>query len=235
MNNNEYQHELSDENKRLKPDIHFLDTVTDTINIIEITCPYNQMTQVNNEFVNTLVQRQETKEVKYRSLKEETEALTGMKTKLFTIVVSSLGHITVKTKENLIELFGKTKAKKIAEKLSRITLEGSAAIYYGRSIQRIKELVINNENPDENSIQGENTIQAQENTRNTGSEEGNSQYTTNQVQNNNIEQDLGSREENTPNSEHDQLDDEDKNDLVKLISNSNHPDYSSEDETDTET
>ena len=68
-----------------------------------------------------------------------------------------------------------------------------------------------------------------------GSEEGNSQYTTNQVQNNNIEQDLGSREENTPNSEHDQLDDEDKNDLVKLISNSNHPDYSSEDETDTET
>jgi len=78
-------------------------------------------------------------------------------------------------------------------------------------------LVINNENPDENSIQGENTIQAQENTRNMGSEEGNSQYTTNQVQNNNIEQDLGSREENTPNSEHDQLDDEDKNDLVKSI------------------
>ena len=48
-----------------------------------------------------------------------------MKTKFFTIVVSSLGHITVKTKENLIELFGKTKANKIAEKLSRITLEGS--------------------------------------------------------------------------------------------------------------
>jgi len=100
MNNNEYQHELRDENKRLKPDIHFLDTVTDTINIIEITCPYNQMTQVNNEFVNTLVHRQETKEMKYRSLKEETEVLTGMKTKLFTIVVSSLGHVTVKTKEN---------------------------------------------------------------------------------------------------------------------------------------
>jgi len=59
MNNIKCQHEFSEKNKRLKPDIQFLDTFTDQL--IRITCPNNQMTHVINEFMNTLVQRQEAK------------------------------------------------------------------------------------------------------------------------------------------------------------------------------
>ena len=132
MNSNNVLGELSEFNTGFKPDIQFAKWDEERAVVIEITVPYNQETQKNGELMNTLELRQDEKENKYRDLINELRECTGFQTEYYTVVVSSLGHVTERTKQNMIKLFGKTKGKKICEKLSLSALRGSACIYYGK-------------------------------------------------------------------------------------------------------
>ena len=123
---------LSAENQRLMPDIVAKLEDQQKYIIVEITIPYNQETRTNGIVENTLSERQMGKENKYRSLVEEIEDRTGYDVDYYTIVISSLGHVTEKTESNLISLFGKKKGKKLAEELSMSTIKGSACIFYNK-------------------------------------------------------------------------------------------------------
>ena len=120
---------FSDEVRLQRPDIYFVDNDTDTIYIGEVTCPYNQESSYEGTQRNTLESRQEHKEEKYARLVEEVKNITGKEVKLLTFVISSLGHVTQKTKNALKSLFGETAAKKLAEGMSADVIKGSASIY----------------------------------------------------------------------------------------------------------
>ena len=121
---------LSAEYQRLLPDIHAIFDDERRIIIIEVTIPYNQETCVNDIVRNTLDERQQGKEDKYRGLVDEVAQLTGYEVDYYTIVISSLGHVTERTESNLIQLFGNKKGKKLTEELSMSVIKASACIYF---------------------------------------------------------------------------------------------------------
>ena len=110
----------------LKPDITFIDPTAEEAYIIEVTIPYAQQTSVNGEIRETLEERMINKRSKYENLAQTLEAITGVKTHLEIVVISSLGHIPENTMLTLINLFGR---QKIASAISLIALRGSAAIF----------------------------------------------------------------------------------------------------------
>ena len=110
----------------LKPDVVFVDPTSEELHIIEVTVPYAQQTMVNGELRETLEERAINKRLKYEELANTIESLTGTKTHLDIIVVSSLGHVPENTMLTLINLFGR---QKIASAISLIALRGSAAIF----------------------------------------------------------------------------------------------------------
>ena len=124
--------DLSAANKSLLPDIHAIFEDQNKVIIIEVTIPYNQEENTNGHLTNTLKSRQEAKKNKYESLVHEVAALTGFETLYYTVVVSSLGHVTEETEGNLIELFGNKKGKKLAEQISLDAIIGSACIYHNK-------------------------------------------------------------------------------------------------------
>ena len=112
----------------LKPDLVFVDPATEDLHILEVTVPYAQQTMVDNEIRETLEERAIGKRVKYEELAQSIETITGTKTHLEIIVVSSLGHVPENTMLTLINLFG-SKAKKIASTISLMALRCSAVIF----------------------------------------------------------------------------------------------------------
>ena len=131
--NEEFEDEIPDELSVLKPDIIFEEPETGNVNIIEVTVPYNQQTRRNEELKNTLDVRENEKEIKYHELVNFTKNATNRTVTLYTIVVSSLGHVTRKTKCNLIKLFGDKWAKKLAEGISLDAIRCSAVIYTNKT------------------------------------------------------------------------------------------------------
>ena len=123
---------ISPENQRFRPDIVARIDNSQKYIIVEITIPYNQETCRNNIIMNTLKERQEEKEAKYRSLMEEVATITGYEVEYHTIIISSLGHVTSKTEQSLISLFGNKKGKKLSAELSIDAIRGSACIYYNQ-------------------------------------------------------------------------------------------------------
>ena len=116
----------------LKPDIVFIDPDTSVMHIIEVTIPYNQVVRREDEVKNTLDLRQSEKEEKYKPLAQYIRDNTNHEVSIKTIVVSSLGHITRKTKSNIMQLFGK-KGHKIAESISKMVIQASAVIYTNKT------------------------------------------------------------------------------------------------------
>ena len=123
---------LSPENQRLMPDITAKLQDEMKYIIVEVTLPYNQETKVNDVTENTLSERQNDKFNKYHSLVEEIERETGYEVEYYTIVISSLGHVTDITESNLIRLFGRKRGKKLSEELSMLAIKGSACIFYNK-------------------------------------------------------------------------------------------------------
>ena len=120
--------DIPDPLRLLKPDIIFFDRDIEEYKIIEVTIPYNQQKKIDEEIRNTTEEAQNEKEKKYKNLEEFITANTPHTAKVYTIVVSSLGHITRHTLQNLTDLFGK-RGKKIAENISLDTIRASATIY----------------------------------------------------------------------------------------------------------
>jgi len=124
--------ELSDANKRLKPD---LSAVTgNKLLIIEINCPYgaseDRNANDNREHEDKLHIKYKEKREKYKDLVKELKDKLDMRIIFIGVVVSSLGVIAEETMLDLIKLFGKREAKSIGKKLSYNALLGSAVVYY---------------------------------------------------------------------------------------------------------
>ena len=120
---------LSEENKKLIPDLSIWTNNYKDLIIIEVSCPYASFSNGTS----TLEIVQTHKMNKYKSLVEEIIS-KGIKTKLYTIIISSLGAITKETYKNLLLLFKDTKiTNKITRRLNMATINGSWKIWIKRA------------------------------------------------------------------------------------------------------
>ena len=87
---------------------------------------------IDCEYENIFELRQDEKENKYHGLIEEISECSDFKTEYCTVVVSSLGHVTERTKQNMIKLFVRTRGKNICEKPSLSTIRRSTCTYYDK-------------------------------------------------------------------------------------------------------
>ena len=116
----------------LKPDLWWIDTQHDpkTLHILEISVPYNQMTDHEGEHICSLDKVRRQKTHKYQQLCDDATRTFNMPTKLHVLIVSSLGVIPKMTITELKNLFGETKAKGIAKEIVNRVLHESAKIFF---------------------------------------------------------------------------------------------------------
>ena len=100
------------------------------MHILEISCPYNQMTEDQTGPISTLEKVRKAKEEKYRQLVDDASRTFGLTTKLHVVIVASSGVIPKKTITELRDLFGEVKAKSLAKEIVNTTLHESAKIYF---------------------------------------------------------------------------------------------------------
>ena len=119
---------ISPNNTHLRPDIIYMDSDNE-LTVIEIGVAYNQERNKDGEVSNTLEDKHREKNTKYASLMNEIRAATNMKVNYYSIIASSLGHITEETLRNLATIFGIKKARKIADDISLKVIMCSKCIY----------------------------------------------------------------------------------------------------------
>ncbi|OHT00118.1 hypothetical protein TRFO_08113 [Tritrichomonas foetus] len=122
---------LEDDNKRLMPDIWFIDHTNNVLNIIEVSVPYGCISERNGG-VSTLDLTIEEKRMKYAHLCEDCENKSNMKVQFYPIIVSSLGAIPKQTLSALKRLLknNMSKVKYYAHEISFSAIRGSARIYW---------------------------------------------------------------------------------------------------------
>lgn len=122
---------LPDRSVNLKPDIWFRHGTDDSqeIILIEITCPYGMMTDVGTDRVSALAKARQTKIAKYANLITDCNTTFGIRTKLFVIVVSSLGCVPEATRNDLKSLLRKEKVSPLAKKLSFSAIKSSFLLF----------------------------------------------------------------------------------------------------------
>ena len=128
LTNNEVNEGISNNNTHLRPDIFYLDS-DNVLTIIEIGIAYNQERKRDNEITNTLEDKHIEKKSKYASLVQEIRIATNLEVRYYTIIASSLGHITRETLINLKTIFGPKKGSKIAEEIATKVIMCSKCIY----------------------------------------------------------------------------------------------------------
>ena len=119
---------ISPNNTHLRPDIIYMDSDNE-LTVIEIGVAYNQERNKDGVVSNTLEDKHKEKNTKYASLMNEIRTATNMKVNYYSIIASSLGHITEETLHNLATIFGIKKARKIADDISLKVIMCSKCIY----------------------------------------------------------------------------------------------------------
>ena len=119
---------ISNNNTHLRPDIFYLDS-DNVLTIIEIGIAYNQERNRDEVITNTLEDKHAEKKSKYASLVQEIKNSSNLEVKYYTIIASSLGHITSETLTNLKAIFGPKKGSKIAEEIATKVIMCSKCIY----------------------------------------------------------------------------------------------------------
>ena len=130
--------ELSDDLKRLKPDLWFGVESNGNleIHIIEVNCPYGGYTMVNGSKKSKLEIRRSQKIEKYTPLVSEIERRWSARVHLHVIIVSSLGVVPKDTMKKLKTLLGnKRKMILTAKRLSAATLIGSYNVFDNKDLK----------------------------------------------------------------------------------------------------
>jgi hypothetical protein len=127
--------ELSNESKRLRPDLSFVTTINGRrqMELIEFTCPYGYIKQPDEHGIrkNSMQLAFNKKHTKYAQLAEEIRAKAGIPTRVTVIVVSSLGAVYRESLKELGLLLGCTKQvlRKLGKKMSHIVINGSMQLW----------------------------------------------------------------------------------------------------------
>lgn len=106
--------DLSEEDRRLKPDLWYFDRVKNCIQVIEITVPYDS---IDDDGRSKLAIRREEKLQKYQGLINEIRNQWTVAAHLHVTAVSSLGVVPKDTKQDLLSLMGGDSRK--ANEISR--------------------------------------------------------------------------------------------------------------------
>jgi hypothetical protein len=112
-----------------RPDV--VSVSQDEINIIEVSCPYDQMTSINDAPMTALEKVHRAKIAKYEPLRRRCEEVFQRRCKLTTVIVSSLGAVY---KESVRELkknigLGDRALKTLVRRISTAALIGSYFVF----------------------------------------------------------------------------------------------------------
>ena len=145
INNNELAIQVN--NKTYRPDI-FIEN-DKTCHIIEVTVPYDGMTNCNGRNITILEARYIDKMNKYESLRIKAEQLFGKQCTLTTVVVSSLGILYPKSMESLQKLLMLSRSNKniLERRISVAAIIGSFFVFYNikKDKNQNREYEIDNE------------------------------------------------------------------------------------------
>ena len=120
---------LPERSARAKPDAWFF--VNNELTIIEVNSPYGKLIDTEEGRKNSLIVRRQEKIDKYANLVEDCNTTFGCNTKLYVIVVSSLGAVPKDTYNDIKAILhnDKYKAKIIAKRCSLVALRESLRVY----------------------------------------------------------------------------------------------------------
>lgn len=124
---------LHGNSKLLQPDIWFLSNNNKTLNIIEVTVPYGQISNGKS----TLDSRREEKLNKYQELINDCKNTFNLKVNYFVVVVSSLGAVPKETLNDLYKLYNNKKtAQLVAKRCCIAALRESMFLIYDNNSTR---------------------------------------------------------------------------------------------------
>jgi hypothetical protein len=111
----------------MRPDVVVFDPENNTFHILEISCPYGQISQGED----TIQRSFNKKMMKYSPLAEEIRTKFNSQAIVYPIIVSSAGVIAEGTKHALLKIFHKNTAIPLLKEFSKDALVGSAVIFTG--------------------------------------------------------------------------------------------------------
>lgn len=151
--------------KELRPDTHWYNKAKDTLYLLEVTVPYANLCGDSTTLERSRIQKEE----KYVPLKEYLENHFHIAANLIIVIVSSLGNIETKTREDLESIIPVKRMKPLLRRIVHESILGSWKIWTGiggNNIQRNQRIIQEDNTPNEpiDELEGVEEIDQLDNT-----------------------------------------------------------------------